>query len=144
MSMFDRYIISFIQLYIGSCPVFDPTFFRNSYLHWQSKRSARKKQSITPSFQRYCTIHQCGLILLEFGQTLFACQAASCCVITMMLDENVWSLALAEGKLNLPQELITVISRNIFVRAHENDQPAFSKNSTPGTFFYWMSLNNKR
>ena len=57
------------------------------------------------------------------------------CVITMMLDENVWSLALAEGKLNLPQELITVISRNIFFLSHENDQPAFSKKLHSGDLF---------
>ena len=57
------------------------------------------------------------------------------CVITMMLDENVWSLALAEGKLNLPQKLIMVISRNIFVLSHENDQAAFSKKLHSGDLF---------
>ena len=40
-----------------------------------------------------------------------------------------------EGKLNLPQELITVISRNIFFLSHENDQPAFSKKLHSGDLF---------
>ena len=53
----------------------------------------------------------------------------------MMLDEKVWSVTLAEGKLNIPQEPITVISRNIFVLTHENDQPAFSKKLHSGGLF---------
>ena len=61
----------------------------------------------------------------------------------MMLDENIRSLALAEGKLNLPQELITVISRNIFFLSHENDQPAFSKKLHSGDLFL-LDVVNKR